>query len=41
MKRWVVNREHHAFERHRNLMSDFTGKLEKMERKGRRVLFMV
>jgi hypothetical protein len=41
MKRRVENREHHAFETHLNLMSDFTGSREKMERKGIRILFMV
>jgi hypothetical protein len=41
MKRGVENREHHAFETLLNLMNDFTGSCEKMEGKGRRVLFMV
>jgi hypothetical protein len=41
MKQGVENRDHHAFEMHLNLMSDFTDSRDKMERKGRRVLFMV
>jgi hypothetical protein len=41
MKRGVENRKHHAFEMHLNPMSDFTNSRDKMERKGRRVLFMV
>jgi hypothetical protein len=41
MKQRVENREHHAFETHLNLMSDFTDSREKMERRGRRVLFRV
>jgi hypothetical protein len=41
MKRGVEIREHHAFETHLNLMSDFTDNREKGKRRGRRVLFRV